>query len=135
MVTLHQFAILALFETFPQLAYEEAMRQTGLTKVCFDAALKGLLSPTVANSVLLKQDHRTPVFQEKELLRLNPEFVSAHIKRSFVPAGSGEKQATKKPAAESNSGENESIAKERMYATDALLMKIMKVFASPKDRE
>eukprot|EP01022_Parablepharisma_sp_SALTPOND_P004580 TRINITY_DN120587_c0_g1_i1.p4 TRINITY_DN120587_c0_g1~~TRINITY_DN120587_c0_g1_i1.p4 ORF type:complete len:369 (-),score=42.98 TRINITY_DN120587_c0_g1_i1:251-1357(-) len=125
-VTLYQFAILSLLEQDEELAYEDVKARTGMKKSVLDQHLRGLLNPNKTNSFILKENHQTPICQEKERLKLNPNFASVQLKRSFVPAMTGNKEPSKEKMKGNSEAEN--IMKERMCITEALIMKIMKVY-------
>ncbi len=124
-VSLLQYMILSLFNVHNSLTYTEALQLSGIKKELFDYNLRFLLSQNPAQSFLLKANHKTPMFELHEEMRLNLQFVSAQLKRSFVPSTKF-KDITKDDKTDPNSP-NKHLMTERALVIDAMIMKIMKV--------
>lgn len=120
--TLPQYAILFLFNEHEALTYEAIQKITEIPKESLNFHLRQMLSQTISNSLILKQNTKTPTCTDKEILRLNPDFVSIYLKKSFVPINT--KKVTKK---DEKVDEAQNVIKERIFATEAAIMKIMKV--------
>eukprot|EP00826_Nyctotherus_ovalis_P008782 TRINITY_DN12283_c0_g2_i1.p1 TRINITY_DN12283_c0_g2~~TRINITY_DN12283_c0_g2_i1.p1 ORF type:complete len:321 (+),score=95.20 TRINITY_DN12283_c0_g2_i1:117-965(+) len=128
-VTLYQFVVLSTLGT-GEVSYEELRTRCGMKRNVLDHQLRGLFSQVATHSLVLKQNFKTPLCDDKELLKLNEEFTSVQLRRSFIPTKLMAKSESKKVDVEDN--EARSIAKERMYVTESLIMKIMKVCSARK---
>jgi len=124
-VSVYQFIILSILAIVNEITYEELKTRSGIKKNLLDGHLRGLFYQVPAHSVVLKQNFKTPLCNDKEVLKLNREFSSVQLKRNFVYKGIDIKEEVKKVDLSNN--EAKSIAKERIYVTESLIMKIMKV--------
>ena len=110
-----------------EVTYNKLKSQCSIARNIFDRHLRALFNQTPSRSLILKQHYQSPSCTDDEILKLNPEFTSVQLKRSFIPQitnAIGKKEAKK---TESINDESKNILKERIYITEALIMKIMKV--------
>jgi hypothetical protein len=124
-VSVYQFVVLSILAMVHEISYDELKARCGIKKNLLDTQLRPLFNQVPAYSVVLKQNFKTPQCDNKEVLKLNGEFSSVQLKRNFIYRRADIKEEVKKVSV--NNEEAKSIAKERMYITESLIMKIMKV--------
>ncbi len=122
-VTLPQYTILALFDQFPAISYDQHVKSaTGMTREMFEEQVGPLVSEKPGKSLLLVRKGETTVFA------LNTEFATRKREKSFVRPCWRKTQTTAKSETHVAEGKmEENVRIERGPILQATIIKIIKV--------